>query len=167
MLEEALRYAEDHGRPLDARVGHGLRQRTAASSHPPVVLDAHDEAVRLGECDQVGADRLHPERVDDGHADPLRAQPLSHVETRRHHGADSDDQDVAVSRARHDVVRAHAFECLEVRLHRPLGHPQDGGCVVDIDSLAQLFAQPGTVAGGGEPEAGDHLQERHVPHAVV
>ena len=42
-----------------------------------------------------------------------------------------------------------------------------GGAVVDVKRLAKLLAQPGAVAGRGDPHAGHDAQYRQVPHAVV
>ena len=48
-----------------------------------------------------------------------------------------------------------------------LGEADDGRRVVDLDGLAQLGADLVGVARGGDPQAGDDLEDRHVPHAVV
>ena len=48
-----------------------------------------------------------------------------------------------------------------------LREAHDGRPVVDGDRLAELFAQTGRVARRGDPDAGDDLQDREIPHAVV
>ena len=49
----------------------------------------------------------------------------------------------------------------------PFGNRTTVGRVLDLHRLAQQLAQPGGVAGRGEPQPRHHLEDRHVPHAVV
>ena len=50
---------------------------------------------------------------------------------------------------------------------RALREPQDGRRVIDGDGLREFLAQPRGVPRCREPDVGDDLQDREVPHAVV
>ena len=51
--------------------------------------------------------------------------------------------------------------------HITFGEPYRRRAVIDVERLTEFFAQPGGVAGCGNPDAGHDAQHRQVPHAVV
>ena len=69
--------------------------------------------------------------------------------------------------AQHVDAVGGAAQGVELVADGALREPHDGRPVVDGDRLAELFAQTGRVARGGDPDAGDDLQDRQIPHAVV
>ena len=49
----------------------------------------------------------------------------------------------------------------------PFGESHHSRCVADRDGFLQAVAKSTTVARSRQPQSGDDLQDRHVPHAVV
>ena len=146
----------------------GLEQDGAAAADPAVVLDADHQPVLAGQLDERGVDRLDPARVDDGDADALGGEPLGDLDggrwpsRRRRRRA----RRWVPLRTSTSTPPARSTASMSVG-RRALGEAHDGRGVVDLDGLVEQLAQPGAVAGRGEPQAGHDLEDRHVPHAVV
>ena len=167
VVEELLRDAVQPDRGGHPGLVERLEQHGTAAADHAVVLDRHHEAVGAGEVDEGRVDGLDPAGVDDGDADALVDQSPADLRGGGGHRADADDEHVLGAAAQQHVAPAHATDGLEVRGRRPLGEAHDGGGVVDGDRLVEQLAEPGGVARGGQAQAGDDLQDRQVPHAVV
>ncbi len=134
-----------------------------------VVLDGDDHAVPLGERGHGLVDGLDPARVDHGGGDALLVQQVRHLQAHRRQGADGDQEDVgrvgAGGRAARPCRRLGRRPVRRGRrrpwrsgprsARRPPRRPRAAGR--DLVGVAR----------GGQPQAGDDLEDRHVPHAVV
>ncbi|CAM5425589.1 hypothetical protein SHIRM173S_03346 [Streptomyces hirsutus] len=169
MVEEARRDAEVAQRQVDARVAQGLRDRRTDPADAGVVLDGDDDAVLLGERGHGLVDGLDPTRVDDGGGDALPVEQAGDLQAHRREGAHGDQQHVRGVGAglAQDVHAAHAAHGRYGGPDGALGEADHGRRVGDLDGLAELGADLVGVARGGQPQAGDDLEDRHVPHAVV
>src|SRR3954447_13044831 len=169
VVEEAWRDAEVAQRDVDARVPQGLRDRRADTADAGVVLDGDDHAVPLGERGHGLVDGLDPARVDDGGGDALLVEERGDLQAHGGEGADGDEEHVGCAgpRLAQDVHAPDGAHGGYGGTHDALGVAQHGRRVVDLDGLPQLGAQLFGVARGGEPERGDDLEHRHVPHVVV
>ena len=103
MVDELVGKAQLVDRGVDAGLAQHLTHARADAADADAVLDRDDEAVGCRELDDR---RLHghdPARVDDGRADPLRAQALGDLDREVRHRADADEQHVLRVRARQHV----------------------------------------------------------------
>ena len=90
----AGRHAQVAQRHLDVGVAHRLGERVADTADPDAVLEGDHQPVRGGQLDQLGRDRAHPARVDDGDAVALLGDPGGDLHAQLAEGADRDEQHV-------------------------------------------------------------------------
>ncbi len=169
MVQELRRDAEVAQRDVDARVAQRLGDGRTDAADTRVVLDRDDHAVLCRERRQLLVHRLDPARVDDGGGDALLLEQGGDLQAHRGQRAHRDQQHVRPLGARlaEHVHPADAAHGRHGGADGALGEADHRRRVVDLDGLAQLGADLVGVARGGEAQAGDDLQDRHVPHAVV
>ena len=140
---------------------------------PPATLPSStvttSRACRASSTSPVG-DRRHPARVDDPHREPGAARGLGGGERIGGDGADGDDEDVDLAGA---VLGEHVDAAPRVRtagrsaVSGVFGKRTTVGPPLQADGLAQLLAQPGLVARGGDPDARHDAEDGEIPHPVV
>ena len=170
MVQELLRHTDITARNVDLGGAQRGRHRRAHATAHTVVLHVTTSLCDLARGASASGTGITQRGIDDGHPDPLIAQPLGDLERHRRERSDRDEQHIVaetVGRPRQDVDARKPLECGNVLAHFTFGEPDGGRAVVDLQRLAQLLAQPGAVARRGHPDAGNDVEDRQIPHAVV
>lgn len=165
--EELLRDPEPPYGYVDFGVTERQRDGGAHSGGPAVVLDDGDQPVFRGEAGQRGVDGLDPTRVHHRAVDAPRLQQLGGLEAHRGHHTDGHQQHLGPLATMQHVQATDPVDRRHRRPHGFLREPHQGRRVVHGDRLPQLRPQLVGVPRSGDPQSGDDLEDRHVPHAVV
>ena len=170
MVEEARRDAEVAQRYVDPRVAQRLGDGRTDAAGPAVVLDGDDDAVLLGERGSASSTGLTQRGSTTVVEMPCVVEQLGDLQAHRGERADGDQQHVGPA-----VVR----RCAARPCRRPGRRPATAGPTAPLEKRTTVGASSTSTAsrswartwsasrGAAIRRPGTHLQDRHVPHAVV
>ena len=144
--------------------------RVADAADPAVVLDDDDQRCARGGRRQRLVERLDPARVDDGGGDALRVEQVGGLQAHRGQRADGDQQHVGRRRSparSTSMPPSRPTASIGAADRRPWGSGRTVGPSSTSTASRSSSRSRVAVARGGDPQAGDDLEDRHVPHAVV
>ncbi|GAA2460803.1 hypothetical protein GCM10009857_27470 [Agromyces soli] len=168
VVEEFVGQAQFGHGGVDAGLTEILPDASAHAADPHAVLQGDDEPIVRGEPHDALGHGNDPARIDHRRADAVRLEPLRHVEADARHGADGHDEHVAaLGLDEHVDAIGRAADRVVLGADGALREAQHGGRVLDAHRLAELLGQAHRIARSGDPDAGDDLQDRQIPDAVV